>query len=131
MPVNRPDYVFKGIPNPFWISGFTSGDGSFYLSVFKQNSKFTENVSKIVRLNFKICLNIREEAIIKGLFNYLFSSYLLKKKGEHYKNNAFALQVAEPILENKSTRIYTSLKENSVTLLKIFWYCKYNNTIFW
>jgi hypothetical protein len=29
----KPDYLFKGIPDPFWVSGFTSGDGSFNLKI--------------------------------------------------------------------------------------------------
>ena len=164
IPINRPDYVFKGIPNPFWVSGFTSGDGSFYLSVFKQNSKFTpclclkkkkifflrpllfwclytkiiwgpqpkaagkgENIGKIVRLNYKICLHIREEEVLKGIFNYLYSSnWMLADyldKGPFYNYTLLPegvphedLQDAVPFLEKKSTPIYTSLKENTVSL---------------
>ena len=25
---DRPNYFFKGIPDPYWVSGFASGDGS-------------------------------------------------------------------------------------------------------
>lgn len=28
---NRPDYLFKGITNPFWLSGFISGEASFHI----------------------------------------------------------------------------------------------------
>jgi hypothetical protein len=44
IPVNRPEYKFKGIPHPFWVSGFISGDGSFYLIVRKLKSKLNEKI---------------------------------------------------------------------------------------
>ena len=31
--VSRPEYKFNGIPDPFWVAGFTSGDGSFHLNI--------------------------------------------------------------------------------------------------
>jgi LAGLIDADG endonuclease len=70
IPVNRPEYIFKGIPDPFWVTGFISGDGSFYLIVKKLNSKLNEKIYFKVVLNFKICLHIRDEKVIKGLFDY-------------------------------------------------------------
>ena len=76
---------------------------------------------------FNLCLHIREEEVIKGIFNYLYSSnwmpadyldkgpfynYTLLPEGEPKED----LQDAVPFLENKSTPIYTSLKENTVSL---------------
>lgn len=31
--IDKPDYVFTTIPDPFWIVGFTSGDGSFVINL--------------------------------------------------------------------------------------------------
>jgi hypothetical protein len=31
--VNRPLIVDKDVPSPFWMAGFTTGDGSFYLII--------------------------------------------------------------------------------------------------
>lgn len=31
--VKRPLIVYKDIPSPFWVAGFTTGDGSFYLII--------------------------------------------------------------------------------------------------
>ena len=108
IPINRPQYVFKGIPDNSWVAGFTSGDGSFYLKVLQQKSKFTENVSNIVRLNFKICLNIREEEVLKGLFNFfkLHQDKIFDLLTEDQKTK----------LEIKSPPIYTSFKESTVSL---------------
>ena len=33
VPIVRPEYIFNGIPNPFWISGFVSGDSTFSVSI--------------------------------------------------------------------------------------------------
>ena len=81
---------------------FRSGDGSFYLNVKNLNSKLNDKKYSKVVLNFKICLHIRDEEVIKGLVNYLilnqdqFSDYKLTKK------------------ENGSKLIY--ITENTVTL---------------
>ena len=45
IPVNRLDYKFKGIPDPFWIAGFTSGDGSFQIRLRKLNTNIGYRVS--------------------------------------------------------------------------------------
>ncbi len=65
----RPNYVFKGIPDPFWLSGFTSGDGSFHIVVKKSNSKAG------VLARFSIHLQIRELEVLKGIANYLKGLY--------------------------------------------------------
>ena len=39
----RPIYKFTVVPNPFWISGFIIGDGSFNLSIRARN-KPTDNM---------------------------------------------------------------------------------------
>ena len=88
IPNNRPEYKFKGIPNPWWISGFVSGDGSFYLHVNKRNSKVSttlsclesseikatnEEVSAVYRkvvLSFAICLHSRDEKVLLSLVEY-------------------------------------------------------------
>jgi hypothetical protein len=67
VPIPRPEYVFKGIPDPFWVSGFTAGDGSFNLML---DSSATTSIGASVRLRFNIMLHIRELEVIQGLANY-------------------------------------------------------------
>jgi len=67
IPINRPEFKFLGIPNPFWISGFVSGDGSFNLKIDK---KATTSIGVSIRLRFSIGLHIRELDIIKGIAAY-------------------------------------------------------------
>jgi hypothetical protein len=66
MPVVRPEYKFNGIPNPFWISGFVSGDSTFSVSIEKSNNK----LGKRVRLIFGTCLHIRDKDLLIGMANY-------------------------------------------------------------
>jgi len=63
VPINRPEYFFKGITDPFWVAGFTSGDGSFH--VITSNPDVDSGLKVVLR--FSINLNIREEDLIKGL----------------------------------------------------------------
>ena len=64
--VSRPEYIFNGIPDPFWVAGFTSGDGSFHLNIKKSNTNLGHRVS----LRFSINLNIRDAEVLKGLVTY-------------------------------------------------------------
>ena len=71
VPVNRPEYSFNGITNPYWVAGFTSGDGSFHLLIRKSDST-KGKVS--VSLRYSINLNIRDTEVIKGLATF-FKTY--------------------------------------------------------
>ena len=61
----RPGYLFKGIPDPFWISGFSSGDGSFHIVL--RNSDSPSGVFA----RFSIHLHVRELEVLKGIVSYL------------------------------------------------------------
>nr|YP_011020421.1 LAGLIDADG endonuclease [Ganoderma weberianum]WQH62843.1 LAGLIDADG endonuclease [Ganoderma weberianum] len=64
-PVARPHYNFTGIPDPFWISGFVSGDSSFCVSIEKSINQIGR-----VRLIFGTCLHIRDKALLIGIADY-------------------------------------------------------------
>lgn len=57
---DRPEYTFKGIPDPFWVSGFTSGDGSFHIV-------FRNPIMKGVFVRFSLHLHIRDLDLLKGV----------------------------------------------------------------
>lgn len=79
VPVNRPEYTFKGNINPYWVAGFTSGDGSFNIKINK--AKNTE-IGR-VQLRFAIHLHLREKEVIEGLaafFNLNISRTLAENK---------------------------------------------------
>jgi hypothetical protein len=81
--LNRPDFIFKGIPDPYWIAGFVSGDGSF-------NIKTTKTQVGKVQLRFAVTLHIRETDVVKGLADYFNKD---KNKDISYTNKSVALQI--------------------------------------
>ena len=81
--IKRSTHTFTGIPDPFWVAGFISGDGSFNVVIIPKNST-TLRIGGIVSLNFQVCLNIRDEEVIKGLF-YYFNSLLTAKDEDSSK----------------------------------------------
>ena len=83
VPIIKRNYIFKGIPDPFWISGFTSGDGSFNLKI---GSSATTSIGVRVQLRFGIGLHIRELDVIKGLAAYLNLLYPLASKSDEVLN---------------------------------------------
>jgi hypothetical protein len=75
VPVSRPEYIFLGIPDPFWIAGFVSGDSTFCVSLEKSHKK----IGHRVRLIFGTCLHIRDKALLVGIANYFYSNILTNK----------------------------------------------------
>ena len=53
---SRPLVQAPKIFNPYWIAGFTSGDGCFYISIYKSSTKLGE----AVRLMFTITQHSRD-----------------------------------------------------------------------
>lgn len=76
-------FQFNGIPSPYWVAGFVSGDGSF-------NIKTTETRKGKVQLRFAVTLHIREEQVIKGFaefFNFELNKYI------YYTDHSVAIQI--------------------------------------
>jgi LAGLIDADG endonuclease len=88
---NRPDYFFKGIPDPFWLSGFTSGEGYFHLVLRKSESK------PGLLARFSIHLHVRELDVLKGLATY----FKLDKK---IANTTKETEPAQNLVCNKEKR---------------------------
>jgi len=76
IPVNRLEYKFKGIPDPFWIAGFTSGDGSFHIRFHIRLRKLNTDIGYGVSLVYSFHLHIRDLDVLKGLATYFSSNSL-------------------------------------------------------
>ena len=89
--VNRPEYTFNSIPDPNWVAGFSSGDGSFNIKI--SNTASTK-IGTRVPLRFAIGLNIREEELIKSLVSYF---NLNNKEGKmsyvYCRSNSVSIQI--------------------------------------
>lgn len=118
-PETKLDYVFKGIPDPSWISGFVTGDSTFSVSIEKSTSR----IGKRVRLIFGTCLHIREKDLLKGMANY-FSLYnsdntaINKEMSIHSseKNNTCLLQIKNN--SDVEYKVIPFFKENPIKGVK-------------
>ena len=67
-PVARPVVSDQKISNPGWIAGFTSGDGSFSVSVYNTPAR---KLGVRVLIRFMITQHLRDELLMKSLVEYL------------------------------------------------------------
>jgi len=82
-------FKFEGIPDPYWVAGFSSGDGSF-------NIKTTKSRIGKVQLRYAINLHIREKDVIVGLYKYFYKSKNLKEetiKYIYYTETSVTIQI--------------------------------------
>ena len=56
-PVNRPLLLDKDVKDPYWLTGFTSGEGCFF--VYIRNSSTTK-LGKSISLKFHIAQHSRD-----------------------------------------------------------------------
>ena len=91
IPVMRPSGFEQKVPNPYWLAGFTSGEGCFDISVSK---------SRNVGMRFRITQHTRDEALLVSLISYLGSGHYSKGKGNNcgqYKTSKFS-DIAQKII---------------------------------
>jgi hypothetical protein len=74
--------------DPYWVAGFTSGDGSFHV---KTSSSTTTKLGTRVQLRFSIGLNIREKELVIALTKFFnlsdFDKYI------YISSNSVSFQV--------------------------------------
>lgn len=68
MPKSRPIFKDLIVQDPYWISGFTSGDGCFHVSLYK--SSFTKTGYGAV-LRLQLAQHSRDTLLLKSLISYL------------------------------------------------------------
>ena len=61
-PVNRPLLLDKDVKDPYWLTGFTSGEGCFF--VYIRNSSTTK-LGKFISLKFHIVQHSRDTELMK------------------------------------------------------------------
>ena len=68
IPVHRPLVKNQNVQNPYWLVGFTAGEGCFLISINKSN---TINIGWQVYLDFSISQHARDEELTKNIINFL------------------------------------------------------------
>jgi len=67
-PVSRPSTNKNKIEDPNWLAGFISGEGCFFIDIYKSQ---TNKIGSAVRLKFLISQHKRDIDIMKSLPDYL------------------------------------------------------------
>ena len=78
VPVPRPLVVNQVIKDPYWVAGFTSGEGCFLIGIYKSPSAKRQETAGLV---FKISQDSRDEQLMKSLVSY-FGAGNVYKDGE-------------------------------------------------
>ena len=73
--VDRPLIIDQKILDPFWLAGFTAGEGCFYISI---SSKTNSGVQ--VQLVFSLTQHNRDEAFMNSLISYFNCGQIKKSK---------------------------------------------------
>ena len=81
IPVDRPLVQNLPIPSPQWLAGFTSGEGCFYVKVFKSNEG---SIGFNVNLTFQLTQHIRDEELMRSFLEYFDYGNIYKKKEEAF-----------------------------------------------
>jgi len=66
VPSKRPLIVDQVINNPYWLAGFTSGEGCFLIDIYKSKTK----LGQAVKLVFQITQHNRDEQLMKSLIGF-------------------------------------------------------------
>lgn len=98
IPIEKPKYIFNGITDPYWLAGFSSGDGSFDIKI---SSSKTSKLGSRVQLRFSVGLNIRDVELIKYLVTYF--------------NLGYSTDFNPPAVKNDNIK-YVYITDNSVNL---------------
>lgn len=99
VPIARPEYKIIEIPNPYWISGFVSGDSTFSVSIEKSTTK----IGFRVRLLFGTCLHIRDKDLLISM-------------GKYFKNLNFNSISLDGINSREEISIHSSESKNTALL---------------
>lgn len=68
--------VIKEIPDPYWIAGFASGEGSFMVRVFNSAS---HAIGHQVQLRFQITQQSRDKFLMERLVSYLGCGFISER----------------------------------------------------
>jgi hypothetical protein len=78
IPVERPLIKNEIIPDPYWITGFVDGEGTFDIKIYSSKT----NVGFAVQLRFRIPQHDRDSRLIELIMKY-FRSGSIEKHTKH------------------------------------------------
>jgi hypothetical protein len=78
---DRPLVINQQIPDSNWLSGFTSGEGCFFINIIKSKSKLGVQV----QLVFSIAQHIRDRDLMHSLISFFDCGYIKEKSRSEFK----------------------------------------------
>jgi len=77
VPVTKPLVKNKVVPHPSWLAGFASGEGCFFVDVYKSKAR---KQGMGVKLLFKLTQHSRDEYLMNSFINYFNCGNVYKFK---------------------------------------------------
>ena len=74
--VARPNVIYQKIQNPYWLTGFTTAEGSFMVSIAKSNT----TIGWAVQLIFQLTQHSRDERLMRSLVEYFNCGEIYKDR---------------------------------------------------
>lgn len=108
LPVQRPVVKPLNIPDFNWISGFVSGDGNFFVDIFKSNSN---KIGYQVKLRFSIVQHSRDKKLLELIVKHLETGII-----NIHSSNAFVLKITK--LADLTNKIIPLFKQNPILGVK-------------
>lgn len=82
-PVERPLVLTKNIPNPYWLSGFVTGEGNFDVRISTSKSV---KIGYVVMLRFRLYQHERDLNLMKLIISYLGAGKIEKIENKQVIN---------------------------------------------
>jgi len=120
-PVERPLIVSKNIPDSNWVTGFTTGEGNFDITIRDSKSHI---LGYQVQLRFKITQHVRDIELMKLLIKYLGAGKIYKET----KTSIVSLTIYKlSDITNKIIPFFSKLSILGVKQLDYLDFCKVVN----
>lgn len=79
LPVPRPVFTLKEIPDPWWLIGFIDGEGCFFINIQNCISSVDERTYNKVWLTFYITQHTRDTLLMESIIKYLDCGQVVKR----------------------------------------------------
>ena len=108
VPVQRPTIKTTNIPDSNWISGFVSGEGNFFVDIFKSNSN---KIGFQVKLRLSITQHSRDKELLELIVKNLAAGIV-----NIHSENAFVFKVSK--LVDLTQKIIPLFEKNPIRGVK-------------
>ena len=78
IPIQRPLTLDQKISDPYWLAGFTTGEGCFFVSIPKSKS---HKLGTVIQLRFHLAQHNRDSQLIESLVEYLGCGKVYRRSG--------------------------------------------------